>query len=256
MKVYTFGQKEKPSIMLFPGTCCNWKSNFQAVIPLLEQNFYVMCVSYDGFDETEHTEFSTMLDEVKKIEKYIHKNCSGHIYASYGCSLGGSFVGLLTSRKKIQMNYGIIGSSDLDQASPFVAKIMTNTVLPFLYPMIHDGQFRLKILRKMFAKQRQKMPEYTDAFLKMFSGARPYVTMQSCKNQFYSDMITPLPNDINTDTSIHIFYALKMGTKYRKRYLKHFVNPVIHEQNMQHEEFLVCYPEEWTSLVTKICLNK
>ena len=46
----------------------------------------------------------------------------------------------------------------------------------------------------------------------MFGEARPYVTMQSCKNQFYSDLITPLPDKIHVPgTEIHIFYALKMG---------------------------------------------
>ena len=42
----------------------------------------------------------------------------------------------------------------------------------------------------------------------MFGDARPYVTMQSCKNQFYSDLITPLPDKIHVPgTEIHIFYA-------------------------------------------------
>ncbi len=46
----------------------------------------------------------------------------------------------------------------------------------------------------------------------MFGEARPYVTMQSCKIQFYSDLITPLPDKIHVPgTEIHIFYALKMG---------------------------------------------
>ena len=36
-----------------------------------------------------------MLAETEKIEAYILKNCGGHIRAAYGCSLGGSFVGLL-----------------------------------------------------------------------------------------------------------------------------------------------------------------
>ncbi len=39
--------------MLLPGTCCHWIS-FEGVIPKLSENFYVLCVSYDGFDETEH----------------------------------------------------------------------------------------------------------------------------------------------------------------------------------------------------------
>ena len=36
-------------------------------------------------------------------------------------------------------------------------------------------------------------------------------------------------------TQIHIFYALKMGEKYRERYERHFAQPIIHEQDMQHE---------------------
>ena len=29
-------------------------------------------------------------------------------------------------------------------------------------------------------------------------------------------------------TQIHIFYALKMGEKYRERYERHFAQPIIH----------------------------
>lgn len=28
MKVYTFGDAEKPAVLLLPGTCCHWESNF------------------------------------------------------------------------------------------------------------------------------------------------------------------------------------------------------------------------------------
>ena len=93
MKIYTFGAEDAPVLLLLPGTCCHWKSNFGAVIPLLADSFRVLCVSYDGFDETEQTEFSTMLEETKKIEAYLKNHCGGHIRATYGCSLGGSFVG-------------------------------------------------------------------------------------------------------------------------------------------------------------------
>ena len=60
MKIYTFGAEDAPVLLLLPGTCCHWKSNFGAVIPLLADSFRVLCVSYDGFDETEQTEFSTI----------------------------------------------------------------------------------------------------------------------------------------------------------------------------------------------------
>lgn len=77
MKVYEFGDKQKPAILLLPGTCCYWRSNFGHVIEPLQRNFYVCCVSYDGFDDTEDTEFPSMLEETAKIENYIREKHGG-----------------------------------------------------------------------------------------------------------------------------------------------------------------------------------
>ena len=257
MKIYSFGAEKAPVILLLPGTCCHWKGNFGKVIPMLTDTFRVLSVSYDGFDETERTEFPTMPEETEKIETYIREHCGGHIRAAYGCSLGGSFVGLLAARGNIHMDYGILGSSDLDQASPFAAKLQTNLLLPLIYPVIRDGQFKSRFLQKRLQKRQAEMGDYVDAFMDMLGGARPYVTMRSCRNQFYSDLLTPLPDRIDVPgTEIHIFYALKMGEKYRERYVRHFANPVIHEQNLQHEELLACYPEQWAQLVRSIMEGK
>ena len=253
MKVYTSGRTDAPAIMLLPGTCCHWEGNFGKVIPLLSREFHVLTVSYDGFDETEKTEFPSMLEETEKIEDFIQKQLGGRIRGVYGCSLGGSFVGLLAARGNIHMDYGILGSSDLDQSAPAAAKLMTGIMLPMVYPLIRDGKLSGKFFESQMEKMRRNMPEYVDAFLDMFGGARPYVTKKSVKNQFYSDLITPLPEQIDPpDTQIHIFYAMKMGEKYRKRYLAHFAHPVLHEMDLQHEELLACYPEQWAELVTRI----
>ena len=159
MKVYTFGNKNNPAIMLLPGTCCHWNGNFGKVIPLL-------------------------------------------------------------------------------------------------YPFVHYGKFKLKLLQKRLERRKKEMPEYVGEFMKSFGEARQYVTKRSCKNQFYSDIVTPLPDKINPKgTEIHIFYALKMGEKYRARYMRHFAKPIIHEQNLQHEELLVRYPEKWAELVKSIITN-
>ena len=152
MKVYEFGKKSAPALLLLPGTCCHWKGNFGRVIPLLEKDFRVLCVSYDGFDETENTEFPTMPEETEKIEAYIKEHCSGHIHGAYGCSLGGSFVGLLAARQNIHMDYGILGSSDLDQSPVAAAKLQTALLLPLLYPFIRDGKFKSRILQKKASK--------------------------------------------------------------------------------------------------------
>ena len=128
------------------------------------------------------------------------------------------------------MDFGILGSSDLDQASPLAAKLQTTLLVPLLYPLIRDGHFRSRLLQKRLAQRAVEMPEYVGTFMEMFGGARPYVTARSCKRQFYSDLVTPLPDGIDVPgTEIHIFYALKMGEKYRARYQQHFAHPVIHE---------------------------
>ena len=122
-----------------------------------------------------------------------------------------------------------------------------------LYPMIRDGKFKSRFLQKQLEKRTAQMGGYVKAFMDMLGGARPYVTRRSCKNQFYSDLVTPLPDGIDVPgTEVHIFYALKMGEKYRARYRRHFAHPVIHEQDMQHEELLACRPKEWVELVTRI----
>lgn len=176
MKIYPFGAKDAPVLLLLPGTCCHWKSNFGAVIPLLADSFRVLCVSYDGFDETEQTEFSTMLEETQKIEAYLKTHCGGHIRAAYGCLLGGSFVGLLVARQNIHIAYGILGSSDLDQASPLAAKLQADFLLPLIVPVVRDGKLKVNFLQKRLDKHARELGDCVKAFLKMFGEARPYMT--------------------------------------------------------------------------------
>ena len=176
VKIYSFGSQGAKTLLLLPGTCCHWKSNFGHVIPLLMQDYHVLCVSYDGFDETERTEFPTMLEETEKIEKYIREYCGGRIHGAYGCSLGGSFVGLLTARQNIHMDVGILGSSDLDQASPLAAKLQADFLLPLIVPVVRDGKLKVNFLQKRLDKHARELGDCVKAFLKMFGEARPYMT--------------------------------------------------------------------------------
>ncbi len=159
MKIYAFGAENAPVILLLPGTCCHWKGNFEKVIPLLADSFRVLCVSYDGFDETESTEFPTMLEETEKIEAYLREHGGGHIRTAYGCSLGGSFVGLLAARQNISMDYGILGSSDLDQASPLAAKLQKPVLFrPHYAPAGSDRRARHGNPYLLRAQNGRKIP--------------------------------------------------------------------------------------------------
>lgn len=256
MKFYEFGNKENLSIMLLPGTCCHWKNNFNNVIDLLKESFYVICVSYDGFDENEKTEFPDMIKETEKIEDYIQNNLNGNIHAIYGCSLGGSFVGLLMQRRKIHMNHGILGSSDLDQTSPLKGKLQTKLLIPIIYRLIKKRKTDGYIMRTL---KRKKSEGYVNAFLNMILGINgediSFVSRRSMENQFYYDLITKLDNDIEVKgTNIHCLYAAKMGELYLNRYKQHFKNPDIIEHNLEHEELLACKPKEWVEVIKK-CIS-
>ena len=85
-------------------------------------------------------------------------------------------------------------------------------------------------------------------------GGYPFIRKESAENQFYYDLITPLDEQISADgTTIHVFYAQKMGEKYLERYHKHFKNSHIVTHDLRHEELLLCYPEMWVEEIEKCC---
>ncbi len=259
MTFHEFGKKENPVILLLPGTMCYWKGNFDKVIDVLAKDFYVVCVAYTGFDEHDTENYKSVLDELEKIEQEIKKRYDGRICAAYGCSLGGSFVAHLTARHNISIKYGIIGSSDLEQAGSFKAGLLASLMVKVTWNFIHTGKYKSRLMQKRYENQMADPDPYNRAFVSITGRDKydmSFITKESIKNQFKSDLTTPLPQQIdNGETSIHVFYAKKMGEKYLERYQKYFKNPIIHEFNMRHEELLGVYPERWCELIKEICTH-
>ena len=155
------------------------------------------------------------------------------------------------------MDYGILGGSDLDQSGKISAKLMTKLMAPIFYPFLKKGEMKIPFMKKKMEKMMAEDDGYIKAFMDMIKtpdADMSHITKKSVENQFYSDLITPLPDQIDPPgTEIHILYALKMGEKYRARYQKHFKRPVLHELDLQHEELLAVYPDKWVKLITEIC---
>ena len=77
------------------------------------------------------------------------------------------------------------------------------------------------------------------------------------KNQFCTDLYTSVGEHISVPgTTIHVFYAKKMGEKYLERYRKCFADPDICEFDLQHEELLAVYPDDWVKVIAEICNRK
>lgn len=256
MKFYESGQWDAPVLMLLPGTCCHWKKNFGHVLPLLNQHFHVICVSYDGFDETEEAVFTTVTAQVEKIEAFITKNCGGRVHGAYGCSLGGSLVGMLVERRNVRIDHAILGSSDLDQETGVSARFKAWLIGKVLYGAMQKGSlpgWMNKRLEQKPAEQKDYLKQML-AMMGLQDRSMAFVKRQSIRNQFYSDLVTPLGHAIQAqDTVIHCFYAEKMGEEYLQRYRQHFADPDIVRHDMMHEELLVCHPEQWVQEVCRCC---
>ena len=155
MKIYHFGAEDAPVLLLLPGTCCHWKSNFGAVIPLLADSFRVLCVSYDGFDETEQTEFPTMLEETEKIEAYLKTHCGGRIRAAYGCSLGGACLTRFLALVEIPVARAIIDGGITPYQLPYPVRklILASDILSF--KLVANSR---KILEAAFPPERYTLP--------------------------------------------------------------------------------------------------
>ena len=238
MQFVEMGNMSGKTLMLLPGTCMNYQVNFKTVLYTLAEKYHLICVNYDGFDGSDDV-FPDMITVTEKIEQYIQDNYGGRIDGALGSSLGGSFVGQLIQRENVHLDHGIFGSSDLDQSGQFSAKLQAKLVTPLLTSFTKGEKKKRKTIEKMmkiFDMDEKSATEFVDCFSNF--------KVESIKNEYYTDLITYLNNDIHVEgTTAHFIYAKKMGEKYKKRYLKYFRDPDIREFDMQHEQWIFGGPK-------------
>lgn len=233
MQFDEMGSANGKTLMLLPGTACDYQTNFSSVLDRLGEKYHLICVNYDGFDGSGSV-FPDVITVTEKIERYIAENYDGRIDGAIGSSLGSSFVGQLIQRENVHLDHGIFGSPDLDQCGRFSACLLSKLVVPLLTGFAKS--------EKKQAKSREKLKsafEMDDATAERFIGCFSKFSPESIKNEFYTDLLAHLKDDIHVEhTKVHFIYAKKMGEKYRQRYLKYFRDPEIREFDMQHEQWL------------------
>ena len=227
------GSAAGKTLFLLPGTACDYQTNFGSVLEKLGEKYHLVCVNYDGFDGSDLT-FPDMLTVTEKIEQYIRKHYEGRIDGAIGSSLGSSFVGQLIQRENIHIDHGIFGSPDLDQSGTFSAWLQSKLVVPLLTSFTKNEKKKAKTREKL--KNFFEMDDETaDRFMACFEK----FSSESIKNEYYTDLLTWLKDDIYVEhTKVHFIYANKMGKKYLKRYKQYFRDPEIREFDMQHEQWV------------------
>ena len=227
------GDPSGKTLMLLPGTACDYQTNFSAVLDRLGEKYHLICVNYDGFDGSGSI-FPDMITVTERIETYIKEKHGGRLDGAIGSSLGSSFVGQLIQRENVHIDHGIFGSPDLDQSGKLSARLQSKLVVPLLTGFTKNEKKRAKTREKL--KNFFEMDDETaDRFMGCFERFSP----ESIKNEYYTDLLTWLKHDIHVEgTKVHFIYANKMGEKYLKRYKKYFRDPEIREFDMQHEQWL------------------
>ena len=234
MQFVEMGKMDGKTLMLLPGTACDYQTNFCTVLERLAEKYHLICVNYDGFDGGNEL-FPDMITVTEKIEKYIIEKHDGRLDGALGSSLGSSFVGQLIQRKNIHLDHGIFGSPDLDQSGRFFAWLQSKLVVPLLTSFT-KGEKKQKKAREKMKSMFLMNDEFTDKIMNCFAQFDP----KSIRNEYYTDLLTYLDDDIYVEhTRVHFIYANKMGEKYLKRYKKYFRDPDIREFDMQHEQWLM-----------------
>ena len=111
MEIKRFGNIEGKTMMLLHGNLMCWQQ-FEDLIPLLERKFCVYAVSFDGFDGTGETTYTTARDQADKLAAYIEKELDGQLDLLFAESLGCGPAVFLKASPTVQIDRMILSGPE------------------------------------------------------------------------------------------------------------------------------------------------
>lgn len=111
MEIKRFGNIEGKTMMLLHGNLMCWQQ-FEDLIPLLERKFCVYAVSFDGFDGTGETTYTTARNQADKLAAYIEKELDGQLDLLFAESLGCGPAVFLKASPTVQIDRMILSGPE------------------------------------------------------------------------------------------------------------------------------------------------
>lgn len=111
MEIKRFGNIEGKTMMLLHGNLMCWWQ-FEDLIPLLERKFCVYAVSFDGFDGTGKTTYTTAQNQADKLAGYIEKELDGQLNLLFAESLGCGPAVFLKASPTVQIDRMILSGPE------------------------------------------------------------------------------------------------------------------------------------------------
>lgn len=138
MKFYEFGNENKTTIMCLPGNFMTHRQ-FEKIVPMLEKEYHVITVSFDGYDETGETTYTTGREQAEKLAAFIRAELNSRIDLVYAESLGSIPAAFLTQHPDIKiggvilsgaeyMSYGVFNKLAINMFAPMTYKLMSNII--------------------------------------------------------------------------------------------------------------------------------
>lgn len=145
MKFYESGTVGKPTILCLPGNFMTHRQ-FEFIAPKLAEEYHVICVDFDGYDETGKTTYTTAQDQAQKLADYIKAHLNGKIDLVYAESLGSCPAAFLTRIADIQIG-GVILSGvqylSWGVLNPFCVKVFSRMAYSMMKHFLKDGKLNL-----------------------------------------------------------------------------------------------------------------
>ena len=235
MTFNTFGNKEKPSLLLIPGLGVSHEI-FLPLMELLKDKFYIVAVGIDGFLIGQESRFTSVDDQAVQASRYIRENLNGHLDVAYGLSLGGKILSRILERNEIVIDHAIMDAAPLLPLPKWSVDPLRYYQSLNVWTCYHWTGFWKFVFHS----------HYFDVLLDECKKVWPYGKGKAVRDG-YKDVYTNKLESIQ-GADIHFWYGTKEAF-VAKPQVRHLctLHPDTHVEvfpGMNHGQFLVDHPEE------------
>lgn len=147
MDIKRLGNPDGKSVMLLHGNLMCWRQ-FEDLIPYLEQDCCIHAVSFDGFDGTGQTTYTTAQAQADQLAEYLVQTCGGRLDGLFAESLGCGPAVLLKASDKVHIEHMVLSGPeylDFGVLNRLILKVMP----PKQYKTAHEKSMPAWALRFM-----------------------------------------------------------------------------------------------------------
>lgn len=150
MSIHSFGNSNKPVIILIHGMLTPWEI-WCPHIEYFSANYHVLVPELGGHGGNKTDRFSSIEDECIKIETFLHNNSINEIFAVCGLSLGGVVAYKIWERKRVNTKNLVLDGAPLSRFGVVLRKVMTANYI--------------SIIEKSKSRDKKTLSNFSEYFL-------------------------------------------------------------------------------------------